>query len=79
MIHSRYRAVLAATLLGLALTPDPICAAEPSSSPLFANTYWEGFKQFWTGRLKRTDGVVLTAVGVGAVSLFIITRGRWKK
>ena len=42
-------------------------------------SYWDGFSEFWTGRLKRTDGVVLLALGVGAASLFIITRAKWKK
>jgi hypothetical protein len=72
--------LLAAALLGLALTPAPMSAAESNSSAVYAKaSYWDGFTEFWTGRLKRSDGVVLLALGVGAVSLFIITRAKWKK
>ena len=76
------RPLLTAALLGLALTiPAPVAAAAgPPSSAAFAKTdYWEGFVEFWTGRLAKTDGVVLLALAVGCVSLFIITRGKWKK
>ncbi len=75
------RPLLAAALLGLALTaPAPAAAAAgPPPAPLAKTDYWEGFTEFWTGRLKRTDGVVLLALTVGAVSLFIITRTRWRK
>ncbi len=72
--------LVACALLGLALTPAPLAAAGPGPVAPFAKaSYWDGFSDFWTGRLKRTDGVVLLALGVGAVSLFIITRAKWKK
>jgi hypothetical protein len=48
-------------------------------TPAFAGAYWNGFKKFWSDFLMQTDGVVLTALLVGAVSLFIITRGKWIK
>jgi hypothetical protein len=77
MTRRSFRPVLAAALLGLTLVPAPLVAAEPVT---FARvSYWEGFVDFWTSRVKRTDGVVLLALGVGAVSLFIITRAKWKK
>lgn len=80
MIRRSFRPLLAAALLGLALTPAPLPAADPGATAAFARTsYWDGFAEFWTGRIKRTDGIVLLAVGVGAVSLFIITRAKWKK
>jgi hypothetical protein len=85
MIRRTFLSLLAAALLGLALTPAPLPAAEPQAAPagptaVFARQdYWEGFFEFWTSRLKRTDGVVLLAVGVGALSLFIITRNKWIK
>lgn len=55
----------------------PLAAAEPNA--LFAGNYWSGFVEFWTSRVVRQEGVVLVAVGVGIVSLFIITRSKWKK
>lgn len=81
MTRHPLRTLLAASLFGLALTSPPLVAAEPhQATPAFAaSSYWHGFKQFWTSRFKRTDSIVLTALGVGAVSLFIITRSRGKK
>jgi len=75
-------AVVAAFISGPAL-PEASAATTTSASPtaLFAaeTDYWSGFEEFWTGGLKRTSGVVLTVLGVGVVSMFIITRSKWKK
>ena len=80
MTRRSFRPLLAATLLGLAVTPATLPAAQSGHAAAFARaSYWDGFTEFWTGRMKRTDGVVLLALGVGAVSLFIITRAKWKK
>jgi hypothetical protein len=62
---------------GLALTPAPAAAADPAG-PVFGG-YWTGFVDFWTGAVKKQNGVVLFVLGIGAVSLFIITRGKWRK
>ena len=57
-----------------------IVQAGSNDSMLFARTnYWQGFVDFWSGSLRKQNGVVLFALGVAAVSLFIITRGKWKK
>jgi hypothetical protein len=48
-------------------------------APVFAGQYWTGFKKYWTGFVANTSGVVITALVVGAISLFIITRGKWGK
>ncbi|HET6573627.1 MAG TPA: hypothetical protein VFG68_08505 [Fimbriiglobus sp.] len=80
MTRRSFRPLLAAALFGLALTPAALPAAGPGSAAAFAKaSYWDGFSEFWTGRVKRTDGVVILALGVGAASLFIITRAKWKK
>ena len=50
-----------------------------SPAPAFAGQYWAGFKKFWSGYLGQTSGVVMTVVVVGAIALFIITRGKWGK
>jgi len=57
------------------------CAAALSSTtPALAGSgYWQGFKKFWSDYLSQTDGVVLTVLVIGAVSLIIITRGKWAK
>lgn len=64
------------------LRPAAIAAAVSlllAPAPAFANGYWTGFKRFWSSFLADVDGVVLTALVVGAISLFIITRGKWGK
>ena len=76
--HRTRIAVLA--LLAVALTAAPAAAAAPHA--LIGGTfggYWDGFVDFWAGMLKKQNGVVMFALGVGAVSLFIITRGKWRK
>jgi hypothetical protein len=61
--------------LGVVVTPSP--AAASSGGPVFG--YWSEFLDHWGGYFKKQSGVVMIALGVGAVSLFIITRGKWKK
>ena len=73
----RYLSAMAVAVAFLVWCPA-LFAAEPDA--LFArNNYWSGFVEFWTSRVVRQEGVVLVAVGVGIVSLFIITRSKWKK
>jgi hypothetical protein len=48
-------------------------------APAFASGYWTGFKRFWMNFITDADGVVVTAIVVGLISLFIITRGKWIK
>jgi hypothetical protein len=55
------------------------CLLFAPAPALAGSGYWQGFKKFWTDYLGKTDGVVLTALVVGAISLFIITRGKWLK
>ena len=69
------------------MTADPV-AATPSSpttatiasptTPLLAS-YWEGFVEHWTGVFKKQNGIVMGILLFGALCLFIITRGKWKK
>ena len=48
-------------------------------APAFAGSYWTGFKKYWSSFIGQASGVVITALVVGAISLFIITRGKWGK
>lgn len=41
--------------------------------------YIEGFKRFWGAYLTDSSGVVSTALVVGAICLYIISRGKWAK
>jgi hypothetical protein len=77
----RLRAIAALAAAAVLLCPAPAPAAD-ASPVLFAGTfggYWQGFMDFWAGTLKKQNGVVMFALLVGAVSLFIITRGKWRK
>jgi hypothetical protein len=60
------------------LLAGPVAASEPGS-PVFALSYWDGFLEHWSEVFQKQNGVVLAALLVGAVCLFIITRGKWKK
>lgn len=71
------RAVVLAALL-VPLTAPPARAAGPAARPLVAG-YWGEFVDHWSGKLRQQNGVVMFALGVGAVGLFIITRGKWLK
>ena len=67
--RSGWRPAVVAAAASLLLAP----------SPAFAGQYWEGFKRYWLGFVGNVHGVVITAIVVGLVSLFIITRGKWAK
>ena len=51
-------------------------ASASTGTPVFAG-YWSEFIDHWFGMLKKQNGIVLFVLGLGAVSLFIITRGKW--
>ena len=66
--------LLAACLVLLFAAP----AAAAAGTPVFAD-YTEGFTEYWTKFFKEQNGVVMGVLLVGAVALFIITRGKWAK
>ena len=70
--------VLLALLVALAVLVTPSPAAASTGGAVFAD-YWSDFLDHWLGYFSKQQGVVLIALGVGVVSLFIITRGKWKK
>jgi hypothetical protein len=80
--HPRFRPLTLALLAaGLVLTPAVATAADPTAgatAPVFGG-YLHGFFDFWMGQLRKQNGVIMFVLGVGAVSLFIITRGKWRK
>lgn len=59
----------------LLLLASPAAAAEPLS---FAR-FWAGFTSFWGRIFGSVGGVVGMVLLVGAVGIFIITRGKWLK
>ncbi len=65
--------------LALALSAGPAAAADPApAAPLFGG-YASSFVDHWVEYFRKQNGIVMLALGVGAVSLFIITRGKWLK
>lgn len=69
--------VLAAIAI-VAFAPFASAGDSPSHAPLFGS-YWSGFLEHWGNYFKKQNGVIMAALGLGAVSLLIITRGKWKK
>jgi hypothetical protein len=70
---------LALAVVALALVASPVLAAAPSAgAPVFGG-YWSGFVDHWGEAFQKQNGIILIALGVGAVSLVIITRGKWLK
>lgn len=62
--------------------PAAIAAASLSlllPSPAFAGGYWSAFAKYWSGFVADADGVIITVLIVGVISLIIITRGKWAK
>ncbi len=49
------------------------------ASSAFAGGFWDNFRSYWGRTLGTDNGIVMTVLVVGAISLFIITRGKWKK
>jgi hypothetical protein len=70
--------ILTLALLGVLVAAGPVAAAETAAPPLAAS-YWQGFIEHWSGVFQKQNGIVLATLVVGAVCLFIITRGKWRK
>ncbi len=62
----------------LAASAGPASASASPAAPLFGG-YTSNFLDHWADFFKKQNGIVMAALGVGAVSLFIITRGKWIK
>ena len=71
-------ALFLAAVVAVAISAAPAAASSPSSAPLIAG-YWHDFLDHWTAVFQKQNGVVMGALAFGAVCLFIITRGKWKK
>lgn len=71
--------LLAAFAVPLLAGPVMAGPAGGAGSPVLAMSYWDGFIEHWSGVFQKQNGVVMAALLVGAVCLFIITRGKWRK
>ncbi len=65
-------------LLCLLLTCAPALAAGEGQTVILAD-YWDGFLKYWKDTFQKQNGVTMGILLVGALSLFIITRGKWQK
>jgi len=63
-------------LLLLALLASPAAAAMPAVEPPFASGYVTRFLDFWANWIKNRNAVLFTVLVVGAIAIFIITRGK---
>ncbi len=71
------------SLVCLILIPLYACASEPVRPGLFGVSslggFWQGFRTYWMQQVGSVNGIVLVVVILGAVGIFIITRGKWLK
>ncbi len=77
--RSRSRAAAALALLAVLMFAGPAAAADGAGPAAIGSAYWSGFVDYWMGMLRRQDNIVMLVLGLGAVGIFIITRGKWKK
>jgi hypothetical protein len=71
-----FRTALA--LLLFLLLAGPARAAETPAPALIAG-YWGEFLDHWRGVFQKQNGIVMGTIVMGAICLFIITRGKWRK
>ena len=68
--------VLVAALIACVLAASPGLAA---AGPPLASAYAEEFKEYWVGSFRKQNSIVMFVLGLGVVSIFIITRSKAKK
>jgi hypothetical protein len=69
--------ILACIALALILLSPSVAMA--SETCFAAQSYWIGFRDYWFGFFKSQNNMVFAILGIGALCIFIITRGKWKK
>ena len=67
---------LAAALVACVWAASPGLAA---AGPPLASAYAEEFREYWVGAFRKQNGIVMLVLGLGVVSIFIITRSKAKK
>lgn len=48
-------------------------------TPVLFAGFWGEFLDHWRGVFQKQNGIVMGTLLMGAVCLFIITRGKWRK
>ena len=77
-VHTMRHPVLLLAAFLFVATAGTASASTGGVGPVFGS-YWDQFVEHWLGGLKKQNGVVVAALCVGLLSLFIITRGKWRK
>lgn len=69
-------AILFSASHSMASCPAPVANESlAANTPLFGQSYWTGFIDFWTKSLKNQDAVILIAIGLGVVGILIMGGG----
>jgi len=50
-----------------------------TGKPSAVGRYWRDFKEFWGSAFENQNAIVMFTLAFGALAMFIITRGKWKK
>ena len=66
-------------LLAIALLAAETGAAEPLFARSAVERHWIGFQEYWGGAFKSQSAITMIVIGTGLVSMFIITRAKWRK
>ena len=75
----RNRPLLLAALAACAVAASPWLPDASAAGPVLASAYFEEFKEYWGGAFRKQNGIVMFVLGLGLVSIFIITRSKAKK
>ena len=65
--------------LSVALLAVEASAAEPLFARTAMERHWIGFQEYWGGAFKSQSAITMIVIGTGLVSMFIITRAKWRK
>ena len=65
--------------LAVALLAVDASAAEPLFARSAMERHWIGFQEYWGGAFKSQSAITMIVIGTGLVSMFIITRAKWRK
>ncbi len=74
----RNRPFFLAALAACAFAASPWLPEAGAAGPPIASAYFEEFKEYWGGAFRKQNGIVMLVLGLGLVSIFIITRSKAK-
>ena len=66
-------------IMAVALLAVDASAAQPLFARSAIERHWIGFQEYWGGAFKSQSAITMIVIGTGLVSMFIITRAKWRK